>query len=186
MTRCAGWLMLGWLGSSAAWGQEQPAPDVNTLETFLLQVAQHTNSAAAVALNGQPTTLTRPSIKDTLEFLTEDEVQALRSIAGDLGNKTVPLTADLKRLVLEERLAAIASETPARAVSSQLEELNRQHSQIVRDHVERLRAALGDSQFRMVESYINSKKGSGAFFPLVPSGTKRPTAAKAKSKAVSR
>jgi len=117
--------------------------------------------------NRQTTSLVQPTLEDALG-ITFEEAQVLRAIAIDCEARSASIHLALKPLVLELRFAALAEEPSSAAISERYQDLNRQRTQMVRDHVEGLKSAFGATRFARVEDFVGARKDSGSFFPAVP------------------
>jgi len=165
-------------------GQDAPlpqrSPNLETYESFFLAVSQLAPGKAVgravgndgvLALNGQRTNLVQPGLQDAMG-ITVEEALALRAIAVDYQARRAVIHDALKPLVMELRFAALADEAPPQSVRRQYDELNRQLTEMVREHVQELRNAFGEARFPLIEAFLSARKNSGSnsasFFPAVP------------------
>lgn len=145
----------------------QPAPDPATYEFFFRQVAQLKNVSGPVLLNGQTGSLTQLRPKDAIG-LTDHESQLLNAVASDCDARIRSLDKAARPLIFEARLRLIESESPAPELTKQLKDLDNERTQTVLTHVQELRAAFGESRFKLLEAFVRSRKQAASFFPPVP------------------
>jgi hypothetical protein len=156
-------------------GQSAPAnragasrADTAVYTSFFREVALLKDVSGSGSLNGQPTSLTRPKVKDAIG-LTEAESQILIAVAADCEVRVRQFDNMSQPLIFDARLRILAGEDAA-SISHAVQQLNdlaEKHDEIVLDHVERLRTALGESPFATLDSWVRSRKQAESFFPLV-------------------
>ena len=140
--------------------------DPTSFERFFQQVTHLKNVSGPVLLNGQPSQLTQPTPQNAIG-LTDEESQVLNAIASDCEAKIRSLDASVRSSIFEARLQRIESEDVPLAVR-QLKNYRDERAQIVLTHIQQLRVTLGDSRFKMLDTYVRSNVNS--FFPPVPAG----------------
>jgi hypothetical protein len=145
-----GLALVGALESSA----QRPPDPTAPYESFFRRVAQLKNASGPVLLNGQSSTLTQPSAQDALG-LTDEEAQILGGIAADCEAKVSAFDTAVRSVVFGFRLRLVESESPR--ATQQLKELERERSQIVLRHVQRLRSSFGDSRFKLLDEFVRSR-----------------------------
>lgn len=185
MSRPSVFLFLALSCCFALLGQNAPpspdALDLNTYESFFQAVSQLTPGKAmgrtvkvspGSTLNGEPANLMQPELEDALG-ITGEEAPVLRGIAADCEAKSAAIHQALKPLVLELRFAALAEEIPPQTLSRRYDQLNRERTQTVLDHIRELKSALGEARFLQIEAFVGARKNSPSFFPAVPRGAGR-------------
>jgi hypothetical protein len=162
-------------------GQDAPPQlgslDPATYEGFFCEVSQLTPGLTlprvaatqpTLTLNGQTTNFVQPTLEGVLGITTE-EAQLLTTVAKDYTAKSVAFTGAMREAFLQIRLAIFAEEAPPESAVRQYNELKRQQAQMVLDHVQELKSAFGESRFRLIETFLDSRKGnSGSLFGLPP------------------
>jgi hypothetical protein len=136
----------------------QRLPDAEVYESFFWQVAEF-----RVGDTFYPPLPAQPIV------LTEQERQALGVLATDCGSKIRALKAAISSLRLELLYQSIESGQVPEVLAQQLENLQKQHTQIVFDQMGKLKAAFGVIRFQMVEAFIRSwepESGSPFASPL--------------------
>jgi hypothetical protein len=159
-------LAFGLMGCMAN-GVCQPAPEPSFYESFFRQVAALQNVSGPIALNGQPSGLTRPTPQDAIG-LTDQESQALNALASDFEDGIRSLDSAFAPLVFEGRLRRIESDETSVWLAEKLKDLEDQRNHMVSRYMQRLRAAFGDSRFEALDAFVRSRKLTDSFFPLVP------------------
>ena len=151
----------------------QSGPDAALYESFFRQVAEAADRTGpvpvrvspATVLNGAPTTLRQPTAQETLS-LTDQEARALNTVAADCETKIRSYDHAVGPSLLAARIELLGSQSAAAA--QVLKDLTSARNAVVLAHVSELKAALGDSRFQTVDSYVRSKKNGESFLPLVP------------------
>ena len=141
------------------------------------QVAQLKDVSRPIALNGKPTNLTVLSPKIAIG-LTEEESQALNSIAGDceerlrqFDEQSRPSMVQIGRATFDARIQNLAGEDSTAAseqAQQQLQNLANQQDRIVADHMVQLRAALREDRFKVLDAWVHARQQEKSFFPLIP------------------
>ncbi|MEP7355157.1 MAG: hypothetical protein ABI824_18155 [Acidobacteriota bacterium] len=136
-----------------------------TYEAFFQAVTHWPPATTRAALNGSTTEFefVTPSIEEAIG-ITAAEAQTLRTIAADFDEKNEVIRQAIKPLVFETRLANLEEAARSNPVAQQYSDLGRQRTQLILDHLETLKTALGEARFRLVEAFVNSKKDSQTFF----------------------
>jgi hypothetical protein len=164
------WCGVGQFGSLHP--AQRAASDATVYESFFQQVVQLINVSGSGSglLNGQPTDLKRPTVRNAIG-LTEAESKALNAAASDCEIAIRQFDLASEPSIFDARLRIIAAENAAASTSAilQLNALAEKHREIVLAHIERLRAALGNSRFAMLDSWIHARQQADSFFPLVSS-----------------
>jgi hypothetical protein len=161
-------LWLAWCSFQSGFSQTQNPPDPGVYLSFFRQVARLERVSGPVLVNGQPSDLRQPTVQETLG-LTETEAQILSALAADCELKSRPLDSAARLSTFEARLLAIASEGGASTSGTQQRKnLDRQLDEMVGEHIQQLKAELGDSRFEAMDGYIRSKRTGASFFPPVP------------------
>jgi len=125
-------------------------------ESFFQRVAQQRDlpKDAPVLLNGQPTDLTEPNVQDAAG-LTDPEMQLLREIAADCEAKAHSLMGSESGLRWEALMESIESGDDASGPAQrQLKYLEDQRDQVVRDHVQQIKADFGDFRFEKIDAFV--------------------------------
>jgi hypothetical protein len=149
-------------------GACQSAPDPDAFAAFLVEVAGLKNSAEPVLVNGRPSELRRPSVREAIG-LTEEESKVLAAVASDCAARIRALDAAAGNSVFDARLRMIESEADSQALQKVRDlrrNLNNERARIVSAHIERLRTAFGDSRFEVLNAFVRSRQGAPSFFPL--------------------
>jgi len=149
-------------------------PDPRTFEFFFRQVAEltHHDSEIVTAIRtgnaiGKFLQLTPQEVIG----LTGQESQVLNSIAVDFENKMHLYDASVGFSTFEARLRLVESannpENQPR-VEQDLQDLKNRRDQVILTHVDALRQAFGETRFKVLIGFIQSKNGNSLFFPTVP------------------
>jgi len=112
--------------------------------------------AQAAQMSRVPTDqLTVPTIQDVLG-LNAEEMKIVNAIATDYVEK-IQAVAPVSHLVFEARMRTIESgEDSSEWLAQRLKEVDERVDQVVAQHVEKLKAALGEEGFQRVEKYVHS------------------------------
>jgi hypothetical protein len=173
-----------WLGVSQQTGSDTP-PDPAVYKSFFAQVVRLTQSIVVtkpppLLINGQSSApivdgagtvvwtpaLAQPTAREAIG-LTDQETLALNEVASDCQAKLDALKPATEHLVFEGRLERIRTEGTPAWLMQQLKDIERQRTQTVVEHIQRLKAAFGDARFEMLDSWVRSRKDAASFFPLV-------------------
>jgi hypothetical protein len=96
----------------------------------------------------------------------------LDAFAKDYEFKSQPYK-DLERtLTLEAVFQSTDFGQPSKALNHQREELREKYFDLVLDQMQKLKAALGDGRFQVVDAFIRSMDSNSPFFPIL-GGPKR-------------
>jgi hypothetical protein len=166
-TRCIGitlWLVVGFWHALCQSGAS-PTSDVSAYETFFHQVdvVQVTPRAGDFTLlNGQGTSVSLPPI-ETRMGLSHDQAALLRVSALDCVAEIRSVDDDIRPLTFDARIQTIEYGEPAVWVIQRLADLNQKRNQVLVDHVQHLRVALGDAAFATLDTFVRTRNSHSAF-----------------------
>lgn len=148
-------LALAYLG--IADGQPLPlnTAEIATYETFfrvLVQLKHDSNDSVAV--------------RDFIG-LTDSETHALNNAAAAYVAKLDALPKHTRAALFESRLRDIESGRDFDSADEEWSESNKKQAQLLRDHMNQLKTALGESHFTLLDDYIHSGKVMKDLLPLL-------------------
>lgn len=140
--------------------QEPNATGPLVYESFFREVAQ----LQRLGQNGGP-----PRIAPQQAIgLTDQESRVLDDEAFACEADSAALDKSLAPLVLESRLMAIESGQASDWLEKQMGLLRTKREQMTEAHIEKLRRALGEERFLLVDSFVHRTKMGNSFFPPPP------------------
>jgi hypothetical protein len=90
--------------------------------------------------------------------LSDQELRALVTVTADLATESQFFRRTWKPLKFESLMETIESGAISPAVQAKLRDLQNQWERTIADHVQRLKAALGEERFQRVDEFVHSGK----------------------------
>lgn len=106
------------------------------------------------------------SVRDFIG-LTDSEVKSLNGAAADYVAKIGPLTKRTQAEVFESRLKDIESGRVFDKDSDAMSEPDQKQAELIRDQLTRLKSALSESHFTLLDNYVRSAKALIDLLPAV-------------------
>jgi hypothetical protein len=148
-------------------------PDASRYRDFFNQVAFLRSSPVVGAFTEQfEVRVTRPTLQEAIG-VTDAEAASLTAISKDCGVKLSQLDGTPGPSKFEALMRSIESGETLAQLEQRMKELDERRDQVVRDHVEQLKTALGDSRFQVVDAFVRGKTPSD-FFPMIGAPTITP------------
>jgi hypothetical protein len=152
-----------------ALGQTTPiVPDADLFDTFFRDVA----AATALSKNLPPDPI--PAIQRVIG-LTSQDVETLHSNAENCLAEVARLGGALSALTFESTLQFAESGKVSDEVAARLQKLADRRSQIIRNHVDRLKSTLPASSFQNLDQYVHTPPANRpSLLPLMTPRTATP------------
>jgi hypothetical protein len=145
--------------------------DPAAYESFFRQVVQMkalSDLTVRTQLNGVPATATLvPKKLQDVVGLTDSEANLVNAAAAECVARLNALRTP-SSLAFESLMQQIESGKVSDSLDAQLKELGWRRTQAVLDDVERLRIALGEDRFQILNDYVRSGRGRKELMPALP------------------
>jgi len=161
MRRGMGAVLLAACLAGPAFSQSQPVqppPDYILYRAFFLDVTFYHTVAAQLQARGKDPAPARSKIKIEAG-LTDQEQAQLQAIAQDLDAALAAYDQSAARVIGGLRTQYPPGATLPPAVKQQLKGLGSARQQIVVDHVQQLKSALGAVRFHQLDKYVRATTG---------------------------
>jgi hypothetical protein len=143
-------IVVGLIGCCTSVAQVFPGePEVTAWQLFLLDVAALNHSVPA-----------DPPVKPPLQKalgLTDQESDALKAVAADYEMKNSLFLKAVRPLKMEALLQSLDSGKVAENLTRRIGELQNEHTRMISDQIQRLRNALGDPRFEVLNTLVRAK-----------------------------
>ena len=144
----------------------QNASDAVSFERFFREPLRLKNVSVPVLQNGLPVERLTIATPQDLFGLTVEGARILDAVASGCEAKLRVFDSSTQTTIFDARLDVIDSQSAPLPIQ-QLKTLQDQRDQIVLAHIQLLRLALGEMQFKVLETYVRGRKPADSFFPVV-------------------